>query len=221
MTSEQFDILKLREKTFQNLFVRNTRPLILGIVYIVAFVLASFFAPSIAHNYRGSIICFRSSFDSAWRAFHDIYVYFFSLPLLYFLLMVTTCISDYFGGETDPLLGKLTDKDLARLRLIKQVTLLKCLVDFFFKMHSTSFLYLPKFLYEVLRFLGFVAILSTTFLFYQHENIFSKLRERFLGGATRNGETTDVTKSRRSNFIFKGDDDASNVDYTNLIENDN
>lgn len=213
----------MREKTFKNFFIRNSRSIILVTFYVLAFFLSGFFSPSVAYSYRNTRICIHYSHTSFAYLFQVIFIFLFFFPLLYYFLLATTCMSKFFGGSADPILGKLTDQDLARARLIKQVTLLKCLIEFFTEIHSSSYLYLPTFLFEVLRFFGFVAILATTFIFYRHENFVAIIKERFFGGGVRGSQQTpDV--ARRSNFIFRGqrtNEDASTVDYSNLVENEN
>ena len=125
--------------------MRNSRRLILGTFYIFAFFLSIYFSGSMAYNYRNTRICIHISTNTVGYLFQIIFIFLFVFPLLYYFLLATTCLSKYFGGQADPILDRLTDPEIDRVHLIKRVTFLKCLIEFFIEIHSSSYLYCPHF----------------------------------------------------------------------------
>lgn len=209
------ELAKLKEKTFRSCVIRNSRGIMLGVTYVVAFILATLMSPSYVYYYRSTRICVSLSSDGFIHLL-KIFLYFLVFfPLMYYLLALSVIFSKYFGREADPIGSSLQPADRDRITLVKRVTLLKCVVEVILEMHASSYIAISGFLYELLYLIGFVAIITTTLLFCHHEHFFSTIRQKLFGSSSSAG----ISSSTRG-FTFRRQTDSTVVDYSNLVENE-
>lgn len=220
------EIAKLREKTFTSCLTRNSRALILGVFYLVSFIVSVVLSPSYVYTYKTNKLCIYSGFSETPYVLRLAIYFLFFFPILYYLIALATCFSKYFGGEADPIRERLQATDRDRIDLVKKVTLLKCIIEVATEMHTSSYLFLSTTVFELLRLSGLLAILVTTVLFFRYESFYSKLRERFFGSSTNsnnsgNGNNGSGGGSLRGLTVRgRRSPDDTVVDYRNLVEND-
>lgn len=221
-TTLRADIAKLREKTFSNFVIRNSRAFILGVTYSFGFVLSVYFSESSVYPYKSMSLCIMYSSGGFSYLFRIFFFFMFYFPLLYYLVAATTCFSSHFGGSRDSIASSLTDRDRDRLTLVKNVTLLRCVIQFLMEVHSSAYLVLSSTVYELLRLFGFFAIFTTTLLFFKYEGFYPKIRTRLFRLI---GRSSPQDSNQRAGFIFRSeqnrDESSSAIDYTNLVENEN
>lgn len=200
---------------------KNMRSVALFGFYIVMFLLASYFSPSEVTWYKSASICMNFISNGSTFLFRLIFFFMFYFPFLYYMIAGITCFSSYFGDSNDSIRERLTSTDLNRIRLVKSITLLHCIIEICTEMHTSSFLFLSNLLYEVLRVFGFLAILAMTLLFFHHEKFYDKIKAKLFGNSLNEPQMSEPNGNR---FIFRGqrdnDTDVAAVDYTNLVENE-
>lgn len=201
--------------TIRNYLMRHSRTITLSIFYIFVFLLSFVF------NYQISVLRigkdYMCAFLSNYKQVSFIYfisISFYFLPILFWLIILSTVFSKLFGGERDPILSKLDNSEINHLKFIKFASLLKSIEEFLLHIHSTSHISISYNFYEIVRIFGLLIVLLTSILFLIYEGVFINMRRRCLPIVRNNSRPSNVIFRNRGNL-----DQQEIVDYGNLVEN--
>ena len=198
--------------TPKNMIRLNSRHIVLFTFYMIMFLFSFYPKKKVfSSEFSGGYSCYMYSFFEGWFIVVMIsFIFFYFLPIFYWLFILATVFSKSFGGARDPLIRSLGEAEIYHLKFIKCATLLKFLEQFFLHIVATHDLHMSKGSYAITRIIGLVIMLLANVLFMYYENMFAQLRRKIMGLFSNRNVNYRVFRNRG---VYE-----ETVDYRNLVE---
>ena len=219
-------LAKLRVRGLRTTLILNSRTISLYSFYVFVCAISvlpfsSIMAREHGFTYRCAVYRYMDGF---FVLLVFVFLFFFFLPTLYWLLVLTTVFAKLFGGSRDPILGQLNEADLKHIRFVKIASLLKFAENFFLHVISTHDFALSPAYYQTTRIIGLSLILVMATLFILYENVLINVKRSLFDSAGSSsplaGDEGSGGVSRINYFVFRNqrETDEEAIVYGNLVE---